>query len=201
MGKAVRQVQAKTRGGRILNTLRWFWLSAALVAVVDLASKALVFQVLGGGPPPDNIYTEDHIIWILPGLFRLICHYNIGGAFGWAPGNVLLFLGATAVLVPALVMIAYHNREPGAPLWSLGLIIGGALGNLYDRLFHPGVRDFLEIINPRTGYYLWPVFNIADVAIVVGVGVYIIWTFVDWLAKRKLVAVNREQMELEAEKE
>lgn len=111
-------------------------------------------------------------------------HYNTGGAFGLASGKLLLFLGATAILVPALVMTAYHNRDPHAPLWSLGMIVGGALGNLYDRLFHIGVRDFLEIINPATGRGLWPVFNIADIAIVLGVVVYVIWSVFDALRKR-----------------
>lgn len=151
----------------------------------DLASKALVFQMLGGGPPPDYIYLDEHVIWVLPGAFRLICHYNTGGAFGMQSGNIFLFLAATAVLVPALVLIAYHSREPDAPLWALGVIVGGALGNLYDRLFHIGVRDFLEVMNPRTGGSLWPVFNIADIAIVVGVAVFLLWSIRDSLRKKK----------------
>ena len=106
----------------------------------------------------------------------MICHYNTGGAFGLAAGNVLLFLAATAILVPTLVMTAYHCRDPRSPLWALGLIVGGAVGNLYDRLFHVGVRDFLEVVNPGTGMSLWPVFNIADAAIVAGVGVYLAWS-------------------------
>lgn len=195
MGKTLRQLQAKARGGRVLTPIRWFWLAAVVTAAVDLASKALVFQILGGGPPPDNLYTDESVIWVLPGAFRLICHYNTGGAFGMQAGNVLLFLGATAVLVPALVMMAYHTREPDAPLWALGLVIGGAVGNLYDRLFHVGVRDFLEIINPRTGVGLWPVFNIADVAIVAGVIVYVGWSFLDWNRKKK-AAKDAESREI-----
>ena len=156
-----------------------------LTLFADLASKYAIFETLGGGPPPNGIYTPDHVIWILPGAFRLICHYNTGGAFGLAAGNILLFLAATAILVPALVFTAYLCKEPGAPLWSLGLIVGGALGNLYDRLLHVGVRDFLEIINPSTGYSLWPVFNIADVAIVVGVGIYLLWSIADWYKKKR----------------
>ncbi len=144
-----------------------------------------MFAVLGGGPPPDNVYSAEHVIWLLPGAFRLICHYNTGGAFGLASGRLLLFLGATAVLVPALVLTAYHNREPDAPLWSLGMIVGGALGNLHDRLLHTGVRDFLDIVHPGTGRSLWPVFNIADVAIVGGVAVYVVWSALDCLRKKR----------------
>ncbi len=141
--------------------------------------------MLGGGPPADNMYTEEHVVWLLPGAFRLICHYNTGGAFGLASGKLLLFLGATAVLVPALVLTAYHNREPDAPLWSLGMIVGGAVGNLYDRLFHVGVRDFLEVTHPGTARGLWPVFNIADVAIVLGVVVYVVWSVLDFVRKKR----------------
>ncbi len=149
----------------------------------------MVFSALGG-VPEDGMYTSAHILWVLPDAFRLICHYNTGGAFGLASGKLLLFLGATAVLVPALVLTAYHNREPDAPLWSLGLIVGGAVGNLHDRLFHIGVRDFLELIHPHTGRPLWPVFNLADVAIVVGVVIYLIWTILDHLAKRRQAAYD-----------
>ncbi len=163
-----------------------------VTVAVDLVSKAVAFEALGGGPPPDFNYTEEHIIWVLPGAFRLIPHYNLGGAFGMASGRVLLFLAATAVLVPALVLTAYHCKEPDAPLWGLGLIVGGALGNLYDRLMHIGVRDFLEIVNPRTGGGLWPVFNIADIAIVVGVIVYLIWSILDSARKRRLAKMQQQ---------
>jgi signal peptidase II len=140
---------------------------------------------VGGGPPPGGLYGPDDVVWLLPGAFRLICHYNTGGAFGWAAGNVMLFLAATAVLVPILVLTAYQCRGSGAPLWGLGLIIGGALGNLYDRLFHPGVRDFLEVINPASGLGLWPVFNLADIAIVIGVAAYLVWSLINANASRR----------------
>lgn len=147
--------------------------------------------MLGGSTPPNHAYGEENVLWLLPGAFRLVCHYNIGGAFGVAAGKLLLFLAATAILVPVLVLVAYHTREPDAPLWSLGLIIGGALGNLWDRLFHVGVRDFLEIINPGTGRNLWPVFNVADVAIVLGVIVYVVWSIIDGARKKRVPASEK----------
>lgn len=188
MGQTLRLLQTQARGGTVLTPIRWFWLAAVLVAAADLLSKHLVFEALGGGPPPGNIYTDEDVAWILPGAFRLICHYNAGGAFGLGSGRIFLFLAATAVLLPALVLLAYHTREPDAPLWSLGIVVGGAVGNLYDRLFHVGVRDFIEITNPRTGESLWPVFNLADIAIVAGVSVYLLWSVVDSLRKRRAAA-------------
>ncbi len=183
MGHPLRRVPAPG-GGRALNAIRWFWAAVAAVILVDLASKEIVFAALGG-VPENYAYTEENILWILPNAFRLICHYNTGGAFGLASGKLLLFLGATAVLVPALVLTAYHTREPDAPIWGLGLIVGGALGNLYDRIFFPGVRDFFDLLNPATGRSIWPIFNVADIAIVLGVVVYFVWMVLDTLRKRK----------------
>ncbi len=134
------------------------------------------------------MYTSENMIWLLPDAFRFICHYNTGGAFGLASGKIFLFLGATAVLVPAIVLTAYHTREPEAPLWALGLIVGGALGNFYDRLFFVGVRDFFHLLNPATGESLWPVFNVADIGIVLGAVVYFVWTVLDSLRRRKIAA-------------
>lgn len=169
--------------------------------LVDLAGKSAAFAALGGVPPRGHICDDacGHIFWLSRGVLRLVNHYNTGGAFGVAAGNVLLFLAATAVLVPVLVLTAYHCRDPRAPLWALGLVIGGALGNLYDRLFHAGVRDFIEVMNPRTGSAMWPVFNIADVAIVVGVGVYLVWTAFDIVRARRSAAAGRAEGEAAAE--
>lgn len=183
-------MQAQVRGGSVLKGIRWFWVAAVAALILDLVSKGAVFHLLGG-PPPDRIYQNQHVLWLLPGAFRLICHYNTGGAFGWAAGNILLFLAAAAVLIPGLVLTAYYCRDPRAPLWALGLIVGGAVGNLYDRLLYPGVRDFFEVLNPKTGKGLWPVFNVADIAIVVGVGVYLLWTLFD-SARRKEPADGAE---------
>lgn len=186
MGQNVRRLPEKARGGGVLTAIRWFWLAAVLTLAVDLSSKAFVFEMLGGLTPLDSGFGEENVLWLLPGAFKLVCHYNMGGAFGVASGKLFLFLAATAVLVPVLVLVAYHTREPDAPLWSLGLIVGGALGNLWDRLLHKGVRDFLEIVNPETGRNLWPVFNIADVAIVLGVIVYVIWSILDGMRKKRV---------------
>lgn len=196
MGAALRRLQAQGRGGgRILKkSIRLFWLAAVVALAADLVTKAAAFAALGGIPPAGHICDDacGHYFWVLPRVFRFVCHYNMGGAFGWASGNVLLFLGAAAVLIPALVLTAYHCKDPRAPLWGLGLVVGGAVGNLYDRLFHVGVRDFLEIVNPRTGYSLWPVFNIADIAIVLGVAVFLIWSLVDSARGKRRVTEEEE---------
>ncbi len=181
-------------GGTALKAIRLFWLAAIVSLVLDLVSKSLVFNALGGVAPEGHVCDQScgHYVWVLPDVLRFICRYNFGGAFSWASGNLLLFVGAAAVLIPVLVLTAYHCRDPRAPLWALGLVVGGAVGNLYDRLFHPGVRDFIEVINPKTMYALWPVFNIADIAIVVGVAVYLVWSLIDSARGKKITETTEE---------
>jgi len=87
---------------------------------------------------------------------------NTGVAFGFFPGGGALVLAATAGAVALL--LAYFVRHPGRPwLWlPTGLLLGGAVGNLVDRLRDGAVTDFVKVP-------LWPAFNVADMAITVGV--------------------------------
>jgi signal peptidase II len=101
-----------------------------------------------------------------PALDRLvwIAHVqNSGAAFGIAPVGSAVFLAASIVVAAALIF--YEIRGGGAPSTSalLGLILGGTIGNGYDRLLHGGsVTDFIAL-------HFWPVFNVADAAISIGV--------------------------------
>jgi len=87
---------------------------------------------------------------------------NSGAAFGIAPAGALLFLVASVVV--SIGLVVYVLRTPGG-LWSdavLGLILGGTVGNGYDRLVFGTVTDFINV-------HFWPVFNVADSAISTGV--------------------------------
>ena len=87
---------------------------------------------------------------------------NSGAAFGFAPAGATLFLVASVVVWIGLV--AYVVRNPIGE-WSgvvLGLILGGTMGNGYDRIVHGTVTDFIN-------FHFWPVFNVADAAISIGV--------------------------------
>ena len=87
---------------------------------------------------------------------------NSGAAFGFAPAGATLFLVASVVVWIGLV--AYVARNPIGE-WSgvvLGLILGGTMGNGYDRIVHGTVTDFIN-------FHFWPVFNVADAAISIGV--------------------------------
>jgi signal peptidase II len=122
------------------------------VFVADRLTKGLVNASVPFG-------TEVNAI---PGLVWITNTRNSGAAFGLAPAGSLLFLLASVVVAVGLVV--YVARNPGHA-WAealLGLIMGGTLGNGYDRLFHGSVTDFIAL-------HWWPVFNIADSAISVGV--------------------------------
>ena len=128
---------------------------AATVLALDVGSKALAVAEL----------TDREPISLLGGLLTLRVVRNPGAAFGMAKGLTILF---TLVALAVVVVILRLARRLQSARWAaaLGLVLGGALGNLLDRLLRspgPGrghVVDFLEL--PR-----WPVFNLADSAIVI----------------------------------
>ncbi len=132
------------------------WVRAALVVAavlaVDQATKALVRDGVRRG-------SEDPVF---PAL-KLVHVRNEGVAFGLDPGGGRTLLIALIALA-LLGLVLYFARHQAKPLiWlPVGLLVGGALGNIVDRIRDGGVTDFLKIP-------LWPAFNIADVAITFGV--------------------------------
>jgi signal peptidase II len=125
-------------------------LSATVVAV-DQSTKALAEAHLTPGQSVEVL-----------GPIKLTLSYNSGVAFGLAGGGgAALALFGVAALVAIGILFA---RDPGRPgLWiAVGLLAGGALGNLIDRVLEGVVTDYIDILS-------WPAFNIADVAVTVGV--------------------------------
>ena len=138
--------------------VRWYkdWLLIPLVGIVyvlDQTTKYLVESNLGEG---NRSIPE-------VGQFRLTCSYNSGSAFGLFPDQTVLLILASFVGIGVLIFIYRHHPFPGRMLRvSLGLQLGGAIGNLTDRLRFGEVTDFVQL-----GF--WPVFNLADASIVIGV--------------------------------
>jgi signal peptidase II len=126
--------------------------AAAIVYAVDRVTKWIVERHLADRPPID----------LIPGVVRLRYTTNTGGAFGLFGGHAWLFFLATVVVCMVIVW-ASTRLDTAATAIGLGLILGGALGNLTDRLVrgHRGVVDFID-------FRVWPVFNAADSAIVIG---------------------------------
>lgn len=125
---------------------------AAVVVAIDQATKSLALDALSGRAPVE-------LFWTL----RLRLSFNSGAAFGLGRG-VTPFLTVAAVVL--LIVLLGASRTAASPLArvALGLVVGGAMGNLADRVFrsHGGaVVDFID-------FQWWPVFNVADVGITVG---------------------------------
>jgi signal peptidase II len=126
----------------------------------DRVSKAWAEATLPGHP-----------IDVVPGVLTLRFTTNSGGAFSIGQSAPWFFVAVTAVVV-AIILATSLRHTRGVVGASLGLVLGGALGNLTDRAFRaPGLRgrvvDFID-------FHVWPVFNLADSAIVVG-AILIAW--------------------------
>jgi signal peptidase II len=108
---------------------------------------------------------------LLDGLLRLTHVANEGAAFGLMPGGRYLFIASTGLVLLAvgLFWYRYHPRSWWLSI-AIGLVAGGALGNLIDRVLVGRVTDFLEF-----AFMDFPVFNVADTAIVTGVAIISVW--------------------------
>lgn len=169
-------------------TRKWKHLAvvAAGTVVLDQATKLAVTRYFEG--------QEGSTLEIIPGWFDLILTHNPGAAWGFLGGiepdwlRILVFV-LISIGASAMVLWLAHKAKPGqwAIVWSAGLVLGGAVGNLIDRVRIGHVIDFLDVYthapwfsfvrglvgmdpcHPAWGCH-WPAFNIADMAIVIGVG-------------------------------
>jgi signal peptidase II len=136
------------------STVAWVRAGLILIAVIaadQLSKRAIERSIVPG---------EERKL--LPGI-QLVNTHNHGVAFGFLPGN---HLGVTILIVLALLLLlAYFARHTALPLIWLptGMLLGGALGNILDRLRHGSVTDFIKL---PLG---WPPFNLADTSITLGV--------------------------------
>jgi signal peptidase II len=140
-----------------------FLLIAVAGAILDLASKLLAFRALGVPAGCDPIPPVR--IDVIPGWAGFRASMNPGIVWGLFQGIPEVFTVLAAVAVPLLLLLYWRTRDPGRLFTiSLGLILAGALGNLYDRLVYGRVRDFIDVyvIN-------YPIFNVADSWICIGV--------------------------------
>jgi len=148
------------------SILRWYALAAAVVALDYLAKSAM----LGAFSPGERL--------ALAPFFNLVLVFNTGAAFSFlagAEGWHTLFFAAIAVVAAVVIcFLLVKNRHKPLFCSGLALILGGALGNLYDRLAYGKVVDFLDF--HAAGWH-WPAFNVADSAITVGAAILIVESF------------------------
>jgi signal peptidase II len=150
------------------NSARIFYLLIALMVVLlDRWTKHVVAQRI-------RLYSH---VQVIPGFFQLTHTENTGAAFSlfadspapWKTALLITFSGIALVVVSVLLWKNHHAHM--ATGIGLSLIMGGALGNLWDRLARGRVVDFLLFYYKR---YQWPVFNLADSAIVIGAGLLVL---------------------------
>jgi signal peptidase II len=142
--------------------MQWVALIAATIAALDQFTKWLVVRFIR----PD----ESRVV--IPGFFDLVNWPNTGAAWGILRDYNLVLTIVSVLTVLALCLFRHSFQlHRWGPRIALGLITGGILGNLVDRVRVGHVIDFLSF---HIGRYHWPAFNVADSAICVGVGLYII---------------------------
>jgi signal peptidase II len=127
----------------------------------DRVTKILAEELLQGRPPVE----------VIPAVVQLRFTTNPGGAFGLFGSLPGLFVAISAVVVAAVIVASRNLPSTGSAV-GLGLVLAGALGNLTDRAirgprFSGEVVDFID-------FHVWPVFNLADTALVVGAAVLVI---------------------------
>lgn len=145
--------------------LKWLWLSG-LVIMLDQLTKAMA----------ESYLSMHSAVTVIPGFFDLVLAYNEGAAFSFladAGGWQRWFFTALAIAV-SVFLILWLRRLPSNERMmaiALSLILGGAIGNLIDRIRYGHVVDF---ISWYYGDYRWPAFNLADSAITLGAALLII---------------------------
>jgi signal peptidase II len=125
---------------------------AIAVFGIDRLTKLAALGLLDQGRP----------IKIIPGLFDITLVLNDGAAFGLFKGKAVFFIFISITVMAAIIIYILKNRHIGkSDSLALGLVLGGAFGNLVDRIMFGRVVDFLD-------FQIWPVFNIADSCITIG---------------------------------
>ena len=139
--------QARLTSGHLL-----FAAVALVVFALDRLTKSLV---LANVPFGTEVAAIDHLV----GITNV---HNSGAAFGFAPAGATFFLVAAVLVAIGLAIYVARNSGDLRADAVLGLIMGGTLGNVYERIVNGTVTDFINV-------HFWPVFNVADSAISTGV--------------------------------
>ena len=151
--------------------LKWLWLTLLVIAL-DLASKAVI----------SHYFSLHETMAVIPGWFNLTLAHNSGAAFSFLANESgwQRWFFAIIALVVSIIIFFWIKRLQAHERWmaiALALILGGALGNLWDRLTLGYVVDFLDFYYQSGSQFTarhWPAFNIADSAISVGAVMLII---------------------------
>lgn len=141
-----------------------FWGSASLGFVLDQFTKWIIFKKL----------KEAGDVNIIPGFLNLLCCENRGSIFGFAQGKNKALVFFSFLAIGFIIWIYTRSKKSLIMNFSLGFILAGAVGNLWDRIVYRYVRDFIDI--HLGSAYHWPTFNLADALICVGIGLMALGT-------------------------
>lgn len=159
-----------------------FYVLAIVMFACDIAMKFLAFKYVAGQPVTDvNMIPPHEPVSLVPSVLSLKLTTNHGAVFGMGQGGRVVFIGVTLLAIAAIVTMFWRSGRSQRVLHiGMSLILAGALGNLFDRALYGGVRDMLYLfpgVQLPFGWS-WPsgirevypwIFNIADVALVIGV--------------------------------
>lgn len=153
---------------------------AAGVVLLDRFTKGLIKSKIG---------LWDRPIDVIPGFFDIVHTENPGIAFGLlaessGPWRSVLLIGFSLVVLAVIATMLLRGTHSVALRSGLGLVLGGAFGNLYDRIVNRTVTDFLEF---HAGSHYFPAFNVADSAISVGAGLLLLDM---WLTRERKSATG-----------
>ncbi|MBP2256129.1 signal peptidase II [Virgibacillus alimentarius] len=145
----------------------WYYVITIAIIGIDQLSKWMVVKNM-------EIYDQ---ITVIENFFYLTSHRNTGAAWGILEGKMNFFYIITVIVVIGVIFYLHkYGKENKLLAVSLSFVLGGAIGNFIDRILHKEVVDFLDFIIFN---YDYPIFNIADSALVVGVILLLIFTFMD----------------------
>lgn len=151
----------------------WYYLIAIIVIGIDQFTKWLIVKNMA-------LYEQ---VPIIENFFYLTSHRNKGAAWGILEGQMIFFYIITVIVIIGVIFyLQKYGKESKLLAISLSFILGGAIGNFIDRIFREEVVDFLDFIIIN---YNYPIFNIADSSLVVGVILILIATFIDEKKKGK----------------
>ncbi|WP_313891356.1 signal peptidase II [Psychrobacillus sp.] len=154
-----------------------FYGLAAFVVALDQWTKWLVVK---------NMTLGERII-ILDPYLALYSHRNRGAAWGMLQGKMGFFTIITIIVIIGIIYY-FHKEAKGKPMFQIGLmlLLGGAIGNFIDRLVKKEVVDFADVLIPIINYD-FPIFNIADAALTIGVVITILFILKEERAEKKKV--------------
>ena len=158
-----------------------YYVVALIVVVIDQVTKYMIVKTM----------ELSETIPLIEGVFHITSHRNRGAAFGILQDARWFFIVITVIVVAAIVWYMPRIRGQKVSLWGFTLILGGAVGNFIDRLLKGEVVDFLDF---RLIHF--PIFNVADSCIVIGVGLLLL----DTLRGAKQ-AKSAERLKVEVEDE